>query len=160
MFNAGYNVRSVFSRRPTARLTWSRAILKFWPQFTVRMRYTSIFKFERCGLLTFLSTQIRGSKSKALHDQLLVNCQYSTATFSMGERKRRPRGDRKSTEMSAHLQQTFAAAIKTELFPRSQIDIFVEVFPFAVANTIHLITLVIRFFKQMAAITLPASMQP
>nr|CAG4635003.1 EOG090X0BHT [Alona affinis] len=71
--------------------------------------------------------EIRGSKSKALHDQLLVNCQFSTATFSMGERKRRPRGDRKSTEMSTHLEETFAAAIRTELFPRSQIDIFIEV---------------------------------
>ena len=45
----------------------------------------------------------------------------------MGERKRRPRGDRKSTEMSTHLEETFAAAIRTELYPRSQIDIFVEV---------------------------------
>nr|CAG4641960.1 EOG090X0BHT [Eurycercus lamellatus] len=71
--------------------------------------------------------EIRGAKSKALHDQVLVNCQYSTATFSMGERKRRPRGDRKSTEMSTHLQETFAAAIRKELYPRSQIDIFIEV---------------------------------
>ena len=45
----------------------------------------------------------------------------------MGERKRRPRGDRKSTEMSTHLEETFAAAIRTELYPRSQIDIFIEV---------------------------------
>nr|CAG4643435.1 EOG090X0BHT [Ilyocryptus agilis] len=71
--------------------------------------------------------EIRGSRSKALHDKALVNCQYSTATFSMGERKRRPRGDRKSSEMSTHLQETFSAAIRTELFPRSQIDIFVEI---------------------------------
>ena len=49
------------------------------------------------------------------------------AVFSTGERKRRPRGDRKSQEMSIHLRQTFEAAIKTELYPRSQIDIFVEV---------------------------------
>ncbi|XP_067005469.1 exosome complex component RRP41 [Anabrus simplex] len=71
--------------------------------------------------------EIRGSKTKALHDQVLVNCQYSMATFSTGERKRRPRGDRKSSEMSMHLRQTFQAAIRTELYPRSQIDIFVEV---------------------------------
>nr|CAG4649603.1 EOG090X0BHT [Scapholeberis mucronata] len=71
--------------------------------------------------------EIRGSKSKALHDKAFINCQYSTATFSMGERKRRPRGDRKSTEMSTHLEETFAAAIRTELYPRSQIDIFVEI---------------------------------
>ena len=30
-------------------------------------------------------------------------------------------------EMSQHLKQTFEATIKTELYPRSQIDIFVEV---------------------------------
>jgi len=60
-------------------------------------------------------------------EAVVVNCQYSMAVFSTGERKRRPRGDRKSQEMSTHLRQTFEAAIKTELYPRSQIDIFVEV---------------------------------
>merc|ERR1712181_152950 len=45
----------------------------------------------------------------------------------MRERKLRPRGDRKSMEMSQHLKQTFEATIKVGLFPRSQIDIFVEV---------------------------------
>lgn len=71
--------------------------------------------------------QVRGSKSKALHDQALINCQYSMAVFSTGERKRRPRGDRKSIEMTLHLKQTFEAAILTHLYPRSQIDIFIEV---------------------------------
>jgi exosome complex component RRP41 len=59
--------------------------------------------------------------------EVKVNCQYSMAVFSTSERKKRPRGDRKSQEMSQHLRQTFEAAIKTELYPRSQIDIFVEV---------------------------------
>lgn len=71
--------------------------------------------------------EVRGSRTKTLHDRVLVNCQYSMATFSTGERKRRPRGDRRSQEMTMHLRQTFEAAIKTELYPRSQIDIFVEV---------------------------------
>nr|CAG4645044.1 EOG090X0BHT [Leptodora kindtii] len=71
--------------------------------------------------------EVTGSKSKASHDHVLVNCQYSTATFSSSERKRRPRGDRKGQEMSNHLVQTFQSAIRTELYPRSQIDIFVEV---------------------------------
>jgi len=64
---------------------------------------------------------------RPLHDRVVVNCQYSMAVFSTGERKRRPRGDRKSQEMSQHLKQTFEATIKVELYPRSQIDIFVEV---------------------------------
>jgi len=76
------------------------------------------------GLLLF---QIRGSRTKALHDKALVNCQYSMATFSTGERKRRPRGDRKSQETSMHLRQALQAAIRVEVYPRSQIDVFVEV---------------------------------
>ncbi|XP_021916028.1 exosome complex component RRP41 isoform X2 [Zootermopsis nevadensis] len=73
------------------------------------------------------NTKIRGSRTKSLHDKALVNCQYSMATFSTGERKRRPRGDRKSQEMSMHLRQALQAAIRVEVYPRSQIDIFVEV---------------------------------
>lgn len=49
------------------------------------------------------------------------------ATFSTGERKNRPRGDRKSQEMTIHLRQALSAAIKSELYPKSQIDIFIEV---------------------------------
>ncbi|KAJ1519485.1 hypothetical protein ONE63_004771 [Megalurothrips usitatus] len=72
--------------------------------------------------------QPRGqAKNKFLFDEALVNCQYSMAVFSTGERKRRPRGDRKSQEMSIHLRQALEAAIRTELYPRSQIDIYVEV---------------------------------
>uniref|UniRef100_A0A6M2DF82 Putative exosome complex component RRP41 n=1 Tax=Xenopsylla cheopis TaxID=163159 RepID=A0A6M2DF82_XENCH len=66
-------------------------------------------------------------KQKSLHDAVVVNCQYSMATFSTGERKNRPRGDRKSQEMSLHLKQALTAAIRTELYPRSQIDIFIEI---------------------------------
>uniref|UniRef100_A0A667HWB0 Exosome component 4 n=1 Tax=Lynx canadensis TaxID=61383 RepID=A0A667HWB0_LYNCA len=71
--------------------------------------------------------EIRGSRARALPDRALVNCQYSSATFSTGERKRRPHGDRKSCEMGLQLRQTFEAAILTQLHPRSQIDIYVQV---------------------------------
>ncbi|KAL8608958.1 Exosome complex component RRP41 [Nucella lapillus] len=71
--------------------------------------------------------EVRRGRGRALHDRAVVNCQFSMATFSTGERKRRPRGDRKSTEMTSHLQQTFDTTILTALHPRSQIDIFVEV---------------------------------
>ncbi|XP_062043864.1 exosome complex component RRP41 [Lepus europaeus] len=71
--------------------------------------------------------EIRGSRSRALPDRALVNCQYSSATFSTAERKRRPHGDRKSCELGLQLCQTFEAAILTQLHPRSQIDIYVQV---------------------------------
>ena len=51
----------------------------------------------------------RGAARNA--DNVIVNCQYSMAVFSTGERKRRPRGDRKSQEMSMHLRQTFEVGL-------------------------------------------------
>ncbi|XP_067136862.1 LOW QUALITY PROTEIN: exosome complex component RRP41-like [Centruroides vittatus] len=70
--------------------------------------------------------EVRG-KSKALYDRVLLNCQYSMTTFSTGERKKRPRGDKKSQEISLQLRQTFESAILIKQFPKSQIDIFFEV---------------------------------
>ncbi|XP_040026837.2 exosome complex component RRP41 [Gasterosteus aculeatus] len=71
--------------------------------------------------------EVRGSRTRSRHERALINCQYSMATFSTAERKRRPHGDRKSTEMSLHLKQTFEAAVMTQLYPRSQIDIYVKI---------------------------------
>lgn len=67
------------------------------------------------------------TRSKALHDAAVVNCQFSMAVFSTADRKKRPRGDRKSSEMSTHLRQALMAVIKTELYAWSQIDVYVEV---------------------------------
>lgn len=66
------------------------------------------------------------NRSKALHDSVIINCQFSMATFSTSERKRRPKGDRKTTDISLTLQKTFETAIMKELYPRSQIDIYVQ----------------------------------
>eukprot|EP00037_Helgoeca_nana_P000422 m.21651 g.21651 ORF g.21651 m.21651 type:complete len:245 (+) comp10508_c0_seq1:269-1003(+) len=63
----------------------------------------------------------------ALHDRALIRTEFSTATFSTQERKFRPKGDKKSTELEVLLSRTFAEAIITDLYPRSQIDIFVQV---------------------------------
>lgn len=86
------------------------------------------------------------------------------ATFSTAERKRRPHGDRKSTEMSLHLKQTFEAAVMTQLYPRSQIDIYVKVnvaqyeadlmfFPFFVALKRIKLLFPNRFCSQMEGTT-------
>lgn len=47
-------------------------------------------------------------------------------SLSSGERKRKPRGDRKSQERSLQLKHAMEAIIHLELYPRSQIDIYVE----------------------------------
>lgn len=67
------------------------------------------------------------TRSHAIHDRVNINCEFSMATFSTMERKTRPKGDRKSVEMGLLLSRTFGAAIMTNLYPRAQIDIFVQV---------------------------------
>ncbi|KAF6146848.1 hypothetical protein GIB67_018501 [Kingdonia uniflora] len=49
------------------------------------------------------------------------------ANFSTGDRMRKQKGDRRSTEISLVIRQTMEACILTHLMPRSQIDIFVQV---------------------------------
>ena len=68
-----------------------------------------------------------GSRLRPSHDRAIVNCQYSMATFSTSERKRRPRGDYRSLEITANMKELFETAILVQLYPYSQIDIFLEV---------------------------------
>jgi len=66
-------------------------------------------------------------RSNALHDRAIVTCEYRMAAFSTGERKAKMKGDRRSMEISLVIRQTFEEAIMTSLYPRSQIDLFIEV---------------------------------
>jgi len=61
------------------------------------------------------------------HDRAVLNCEYTIASFSSGERKKRAKGGRQSVEMSLLIQQVFESAVLTELSPKSQIDIYVQV---------------------------------
>ncbi|KAF3964871.1 hypothetical protein CMV_010887 [Castanea mollissima] len=67
------------------------------------------------------------NRTQQINDQALVRCEYSMANFSTGDRMRKPKGDRRSTEISLVIRQTMEACILTHLMPRSQIDIFVQV---------------------------------
>ncbi|KAL6767996.1 Exosome complex component RRP41 [Auxenochlorella protothecoides] len=56
-----------------------------------------------------------------------VRCEYSMAAFSSGERRRRGKSDRRATETSLAIANTLEQNILTELLPRTQIDIYVQV---------------------------------
>ena len=56
----------------------------------------------------------------------IIRYRYNMAPFSVEERKR-PGPDRRSIEISKVSKEAFEAVIMKELFPRSAIDIFVEV---------------------------------
>lgn len=72
-------------------------------------------------------TRHGGKMKGTLHDKAYVNCQYSQATFSTIERKRKPRTDIRSLELTNNIREIFDNVILTNLFPNSQIDIFLEV---------------------------------
>lgn len=65
-------------------------------------------------------------RRKALHDRALIKCDYSMA-FSTGEKRRNKKKDRRSAEISLVIRQTFESVIMTNQFPRSQIDIHIQV---------------------------------
>ncbi|XP_061220311.1 exosome complex component RRP41, partial [Neopsephotus bourkii] len=71
--------------------------------------------------------QVRGPRGRALPERALLRCRFSLAAFSSAERRRRPGGDRGSAELGLRLQQSLEAAVLTQLFPRSQIDVYVQV---------------------------------
>jgi len=66
-------------------------------------------------------------KGKGLHDRAILNCEYSMAPFSTGERKGMSKGNRRAIEISLALKQTFEEAILIHQFPGSVINIYVQV---------------------------------
>ena len=59
-------------------------------------------------------------------DMSVIRCRYNMAPFSVGERKR-PGPDRRSIEISKITADALRPAIFLEKFPRSTIDVFIEV---------------------------------
>ncbi len=56
----------------------------------------------------------------------LVQCRYNMAPFSVSDRKR-PGPDRRSVEISKVISEAFSSVVFTEQFPRTSVDIFIEV---------------------------------
>jgi exosome complex component RRP41 len=59
-------------------------------------------------------------------DMSVIRCRYNMAPFSVGDRKR-PGPDRRSIEISKITADALRPAIFLEKFPRSTIDVFIEV---------------------------------
>ncbi|KAJ7052528.1 exosome component 4, partial [Mycena amicta] len=66
-------------------------------------------------------------RSHTIHDRANINVEVIVAAFSTGERRKRNRGDKRMLELAATIKSTFEPVIQTTLYPRSQIDIFVQV---------------------------------
>ncbi|KAI1726392.1 3' exoribonuclease family, domain 1 domain-containing protein [Ditylenchus destructor] len=66
-------------------------------------------------------------RSETNEEACIINAQYSMATFSVPDRRNRPRGDRRGNKYGRLLEKAFESVISTALYKRSQIDIFCEV---------------------------------
>lgn len=56
----------------------------------------------------------------------VVHCRYNMASFSVSDRKR-PGPDRRSIEISKVVGEAFSSVIFVEQFPRTTVDIFIEI---------------------------------
>lgn len=56
----------------------------------------------------------------------IIQCKYNMAAFSVQDRKR-PGPDRRSTEISKILSEALEFVVFTEQFPRTSIDVFIEI---------------------------------
>jgi len=65
-------------------------------------------------------------KHIALADRAVIRCRYHMAPFSTDERKS-PAPSRRELELSKVIREALEPAIMSEYFPRSTIDIFIEV---------------------------------
>lgn len=66
-------------------------------------------------------------RSQTVSTKASVIVDYRSATFGAIDRRRKSRGDRVSIERGMWLQKTFQEAILVDQFPRSQIEICVEI---------------------------------
>jgi exosome complex component RRP41 len=60
------------------------------------------------------------------NDRAVIQCRYNMAAFSVDERKR-PGLDRRSQEISKVIGEAFQSVVFTEEFPRTSIDVYIEV---------------------------------
>ena len=67
------------------------------------------------------------NRSQMDSSKAIVRCEYAMAAFSTGERRRRGKTDRRSTEISMVIRNTLEDTILLELMPRTQIDVYVQV---------------------------------
>lgn len=65
-------------------------------------------------------------KHTVLPDRAVIRCRYHMAPFSTSERKS-PAPTRREVELSKIIREALEAVVFTELYPRTAIDVFIEV---------------------------------
>lgn len=78
-------------------------------------------------LVSVLGPHEAKSRSQTIHDRAVINVEVNVAAFSTGERRKRTRGDKRLLELASTIKSTFEPVVQTHLYPRSQVDIFIQV---------------------------------
>ncbi|KAF7970115.1 hypothetical protein HWV62_25000 [Athelia sp. TMB] len=66
-------------------------------------------------------------RRETLHDRAHLSVEVAVAAFSTAEHRKRSRGDKRILELAAAIKATFEPVVQTSIYPRSQIDIVVQV---------------------------------
>ncbi|KAI8328334.1 ribosomal protein S5 domain 2-type protein [Chlamydoabsidia padenii] len=67
-------------------------------------------------------------RQQTLADRAIINVEFNVAPFSTSERQKRSKSDKRSLELATFIRQTFEPVIQTNQFPRSQIDVYIQIF--------------------------------
>ncbi|EJD06491.1 exosome component 4 [Fomitiporia mediterranea MF3/22] len=78
-------------------------------------------------LVTVFGPREARSPTQRIHNRAFINVEVNIASFSTSERRKRSRNDKRVLEFAAAIKSTFEPVIQTHLYPRSEIDIFVQV---------------------------------
>ena len=65
-------------------------------------------------------------KHIAMHERAVIRCRYHMAPFSVDERKS-PAPSRREMELSKVIRESLEPVVLTDLYPRTTIDVFIEV---------------------------------
>ncbi|KAL7412753.1 3' exoribonuclease family, domain 1-domain-containing protein [Mrakia frigida] len=82
--------------------------------------------------LTTVTASVHGPKEArmrggTLFDRAVINVEVAVGAWAGSERRKRGRGDKRIQELAAALKNTFEPVIQTQLYPRSEINIYVQV---------------------------------
>lgn len=77
-------------------------------------------------IVTVYGPKEHGKRSVSLHDKATLNVNMQIAAFSSGIRKQQLRHDKKLLEAANSIKQVFQKVIHTSSFPRSEIEISIQ----------------------------------
>lgn len=66
-------------------------------------------------------------RSQVLHDRAIINVEFIISSFAMFERKKISKSDKRQLEIACWIKKCFECVIFTANYPKSQIDIYIQV---------------------------------